>query len=79
MKNIFLFLFLFFFSSCGGGGGGGSEAVTQNIPPPITNSTFPFRVLENQKKAFVLLASDPGGDYRNFKLQEAKIRVFTTI
>ena len=68
MKNIYLFLFLVFISSCGGGGGGGSEAVSQNNPPTITNSTFTFSVLENQNLAFVLQASDPDGDSITFQI-----------
>ena len=68
MKNIYLFLFLVFISSCGGGGGGGSEAVPQNNPPTITNSTFTFSVLENQNLAFVLQASDPDGDSITFQI-----------
>ena len=68
MKNIYLFLFLIFISSCSGGGGGGSEAVPQNNPPTITNSTFTFSVLENQNLAFVLQASDPDGDSITFQI-----------
>ena len=68
MKNIYLFLFLVFISSCGGGGGGRSEAIPQNNPPTITNSTFTFSVLENQNLAFVLQASDPDGDSITFQI-----------